>query len=158
MCNTILVNEGCYHIQYMKYLIPSLLVSLPFVTSAQGLQQYIPGLLGFFNTVLIPFLLGVAFLIVVYNVVKYFIVESTNEDGRAKAKAYILYSVLAFVLILIFLGIVNVLVNSSGLDGCNAATPDYFQQIDGFAVPDCTNFNPDTIIDPPTGPGGPPVV
>ncbi len=109
----------------MKYLIPALVVALPAVTFAQGLQQYIPSFMTFVNSTIIPFMLGIAFLIVVVNIVKYFVVQGTSEEGREKAKSYILYSVMAFVLILIFWGIINIIVNTSDLTGEDMPIPDY---------------------------------
>ncbi len=101
----------------MKQAILSILLLFPVFTFAQGLQTYIPSILVFINTSLIPFLLGIAFLVVVFNTVRYFVAGSTSEEGREKAKGFITYSIFAFVFIIIFWGIINLLVNLTGLGG-----------------------------------------
>lgn len=100
---------------------------LPLVTHAQSLHVYVKSILIFLDTTIIPFLLGIGFLFLVINVVRYFIVEGSDEDGRDKAKALATYSVLAFVIIVIFWGIVNMLVNGIGLGGKTQPTQDYVE-------------------------------
>lgn len=90
-----------------------------------SLQKLIVGTVGFFNTVVIPFLLGMAFLFLVINVVRYFILESTTDDGRENAKALAVYSVMALVMIVIFWGIVNMIVESIGIGDYSPPDNDY---------------------------------
>lgn len=113
----------------MKY--PSLLVvifvALPHLAHAQSFQAFFRNLLTFIDAVVIPFILGLAFVFFVINVVRYFILGSTTDEGRENAKNLALYSVLAFFTIIIFWGVVNMLSSSIGLQGKAAPTPDYFQ-------------------------------
>jgi succinate dehydrogenase/fumarate reductase cytochrome b subunit len=96
---------------------------LPAVAFAQAtLNTFMTGILGFISGVLIPFLFGIAFLIFVINAVRFFIIQSNNEDGREKAKSLITYSVLAFVFLIVLWGIVGVLVSSLGLECTNYET------------------------------------
>lgn len=90
-----------------------------------GLQQYIINFILFVNGVVIPFLLGIAFLVFVINVFRFFILGGANSDSQEKARALAIYGVGAFVLILIFWGIVNLLVSSLGLGGGAAPIFDY---------------------------------
>lgn len=101
-------------------------------TSTSGsLQDLIIGVGGFINDILIPLVLGIAFLVFIVNVVRYFIIESSSEEGQTNAKSLALYSVSAFVFILSFWGIVNLIAGGIGLnngnciDG-NAIQSDYF--------------------------------
>ena len=115
----------------MKLTIGSfLLVAVPFLASAQTLsaQGFIASFLVFSNKVLIPFLLGIAFLFFVFNVFRFFIVGGSSDDGREKAKDLALYSVLAFVIIVVFWGIVNLLSSSLGFNDGNTPTPDYLEK------------------------------
>lgn len=112
-------------------IAPSLLL-LPFVTYAQSAQSLITGFTKFLSTAAIPFLLGVAFLFFVVNGVRYFVLGSSNEDGREKAKALAIYGVLAFVIIIIFWGLVNILVDGIGLGGETQPTQDY---VDAYTAP-----------------------
>jgi hypothetical protein len=92
-----------------------------------SLQTFFTNLLTFFNTALIPFLFGLAFLIFAYNVIKYFVVGGNNKDAQETAKSVAVYSVLAFVFLTVFWGIVNMLTTSTGLEGCGPVNSDYVQ-------------------------------
>lgn len=105
----------------------SALLLLPIFAHAQSLQTFFTNLLVFINRAIIPFILGMAFLFLVINVVRYFIVGAANEDSREKARSLALYGVFAFVLIIVFWGIVNLLSSSIGLEGKTAPTVDYVQ-------------------------------
>lgn len=109
----------------MKYVSFFALFFIPSLAFAQGIQQYITSIPQFLNTTVIPFLLGIGFLFVVINIVRYFVIASTKPEGRETAKQYILYSILAFVLILVFWGIISLLVNATGLGGAMQPVPDY---------------------------------
>ncbi len=119
-----------------------LLATLPAVTHAQSLQILFTNIPKFIDNVLIPFLFGIAFLFFVYNTVRYFIFEGHSEDGREKAKAHIIYSVAAFVFLIIFYGIVQILADSSGLEGDEAPCSDYMEMMD--MCPEPADTEPDT--------------
>ena len=110
--------------------IVSLFPILPTIALAQTLsaQGFIAGLLAFTNSVLIPFLLGFAFLFFVFNAFRFFVVNGGNEDGQKNAKNLAIYGVLAFVILIVFWGVVNLLVSSIGLNGKNTPTPDYLEK------------------------------
>ena len=113
----------------MKFLtLFAFIVFLPNSASAQSLQTLVPGLIGFISDTLIPFLFSVAFLIFLYSAVKYFIIEGNNEKGQEKAKNLALYSVMAFVFIIIFFGIVKMLTISTGLDDQKPVCSDYLKE------------------------------
>lgn len=112
----------------MKFLTLFTMVALtPSFAYAQtaNLETLLKGIVGFTNNTLIPFLVGIAFLIFVINVFRYFILNGENEDGRENAKNLAIYSVAAFVFLLIFWGIINLLSTSSGLEGCKQSNFDY---------------------------------
>ena len=120
-------------------LLLSSLALLPNMASAQdgSIQKIFTNLLAFFDTVLIPFLFGLAFLFFVINAIRFFVFESNNEDGREKARGLITYSVLGFVFLVIFWGLVNLLTSSLGLEGCRAPMSDY--QAESFVGPNLPN-------------------
>lgn len=93
-------------------------------TSLQGFLSTIPA---FLSGVIIPFFFGIAFLIFVINIIRFFVIEGNNEDGRKKAKALAIYSVSAFVFLIILWGIINLLAGSSGLSGQSAPCMDYMK-------------------------------
>jgi succinate dehydrogenase/fumarate reductase cytochrome b subunit len=112
---------------YKSFLL-AFLIALPGLASAQSLQMFITGFLGFINEILIPFSLSIAFLIFVFNAIRYFVYEGNEEDGQENAKSLALYSIAAFVFILSFWGLVNIVNDGVGLDNdpCeNDTTSDY---------------------------------
>ncbi len=107
---------------YISFLVIFL---IPAIASAQtSLQNVLNGLLTFIDGVLIPFLFGIAFLFFVFNIVRYLVLDGGNEEARDNAKNLALYGFGAFVFLIIFWGIVNLVVDSLGLN-CGAIQPDY---------------------------------
>lgn len=116
----------------MKRIICSLsttaLLALPAVINAQnsGFQasggkfgDLLKNILRFANDVLIPFIIGIGFLVFVYGMFKYFIAGGQNEDKQKEGKDLMIYATLGFVLIIVFWGVVNLLASSTGLDNAN---------------------------------------
>ena len=114
---------------------------IPFVASAQTLQSFIAGLLGFFNNVLVPLIFSLALLFFLWNVFRYFILKGATPDGREKAKRYMIWSIIGLVLMVSIWGIVNLLINGLGI------REDYYL---------CPDYNPDCfpVTDPVSEPGG----
>ena len=111
-----------------RYLGAFLLTLTPAAALAQNnasIQNLFTGILNFFDSTLIPFLFGVAFLVFVWNVVKYFVVGSDNKDAQETAKSVALFSVAAFVFLIVFFGIVRLLTVSTGLQNGQPVCPDY---------------------------------
>ncbi len=92
-------------------------------TSGTGLQNFFKNLLTFINNALIPSILGLAFLFFIINVIRYFVIGGAEEEGRENAKNLALYSVLAFVTIIVFWGIVNLLSSSLVSLGIDKTVP-----------------------------------
>jgi phosphatidylglycerophosphate synthase len=80
-------------------LIGIVLFSLPQTVSAQGLFDIVPNFIIFLSSVIIPFLLGIAFLAFAYNVFRYLIAGGSNDESRGKGKAQIIWTLVAFILI-----------------------------------------------------------
>lgn len=101
---------------------------LPLLTSAAGtladgsgnagdFQKFLTGILNFSNNFLIPFIIGIGFLVFVWGMFQYFIAGGANDDAKEKGKSLMIYATLGFVLIIVFWGIINLLSQSTGLDG-----------------------------------------
>lgn len=90
-----------------------------------GLVNYLTQIPVFLSNVVIPFILGIAFVVFVINTIRYFVLEGESEDGQTKAKAQAIYSVAAFVVIIIFWGIVTLLTESFGFSSGRPPCPDY---------------------------------
>jgi len=107
-----------------KFLASLSLFLLPAAVSAQGIansadagpfQDLLENILIFSNDVLIPFILGIGFLVLVWGIFKYFIFGGANDESKEQGKSLIIYATLGFVLIIVFWGIVNLLTASTGL-------------------------------------------
>ena len=106
------------------------LLLFPHLTFAQTMQKLFANIPQFINNALIPFLFGMAFLVFVYNVIRYFVIGATNEKDRENAKNLAIYSVAAFVFLIIFWGIINMLNSSLGLQGKAQPCSDYEKTFD----------------------------
>lgn len=115
-------------LKYQYIFIPIFLL-FPFITLAQTQRVSAQGLLEnvllFIQGPLTIFLFGLAFLFFVINVLRYFIIGGSNEEGRTKAKSLAIYGIAAFVFLILFYGLVNLLVNTIGLGGTEMPCPDY---------------------------------
>ena len=107
-----------------KILTSLSLFIFPALVGAQGIansadagpfQDLLENILIFSNDVLIPFILGIGFLVLVWGIFKYFIFGGANEESKEQGKSLIIYATLGFVLIIVFWGIVNLLTASTGL-------------------------------------------
>jgi hypothetical protein len=128
-------------------LILVIVIGLSMAASPTGLQEVLPALLQFFDAYLIPFMLGIAFLVFVWNAIKFFVVKGSTEEGRENAKSLAIYSIAAFVFILSFWGIINIFTNGLGLDNCNNdVVPDYLSD-------EYTSYAPCTSPRPQPRPG-----
>lgn len=142
--------------------IISLFPILPTIALAQTLsaQGFIAGFLAFANSVLIPFLLGFAFLFFVFNAFRFFIVNGSNEDGQKNAKNLAVYGVLAFVVLVVFWGVVNLLASSAGFNKGQQPTPDYVENNGGdfkSAAPRSPSGNSTATTPPPEPVTGEPI-
>lgn len=75
----------------------------------------------FINLKIVPFLFSLALLFFIYFMVRYFIIDINNADGKEKAKRYAIYSIAGFVLMVSLWGVVNLLVG--GFFGTNTGNP-----------------------------------
>jgi len=106
-------------------LIFLLLLLFPLIGQAAGIKTVMTNIVIFINDKLITFLIGIAFVIFVANTIRYFIFHGGNKEKHEEAKNFMIYSVAAFVLMVIFWGIVNFIGGAIGLDGCSAPDSDY---------------------------------
>lgn len=124
----------------MRYVLTFGLILCPALTYAQSgsLQGLISGVGGFINEIVIPFTLGVAFLIFIINAVRFFVIGGDNTESQENARSLALYGVGAFVLILSLWGMVNLLSSGIGLNegpcvGGQAVQSDYLYGVDSNA-------------------------
>jgi uncharacterized membrane protein YidH (DUF202 family) len=114
-------------INKMKLFASSATFALvPFVAAAQfdpsggEFGTLLGNIIDFTNDILIPFILGIGFLVFVWGMFRYFIAGGANDEAKEQGKSLMVYATLGFVLIIVFWGIVNLLAQSTGLDDGDA--------------------------------------
>ena len=131
------------------------LLSLPLPTFAQGtLQSLITNTATFLQSTVIPALLAIAFLLIVINMLRYFVWRSHDEDGRTAAKYFAIYATAAFVLFVIFAGVVNFFANSLGANTAEQPCPDYIALRGGCSPGMAVSTPPSGSVKPIVPPGG----
>jgi len=79
----------------------------------------------FITTTLVPFVFAVSLLLFIYGVYLYFFLGKSEEDNLKNGKSYMIWAVLAFVIMVSVWGIVNLLSGGLGLqeDEIDSAIP-----------------------------------
>jgi len=114
---------------------------LPFLVAAQGATQgatqglatgdsgggafgtLLRTIIEFSTNVLIPFIIGIGFLVFVWGMFQYFIAGGANDESKEKGKSLMIYAIVGFLLIIVFWGIINLLASSTGLAGKTLESP-----------------------------------
>ncbi len=73
-------------------------------------------ILRFIDSVIIPFILAIGFLMFVWGMFNYFIRGGANEEAKESGRSLIMYAIAGYVVILAFWGIINILTSGLGLD------------------------------------------
>jgi hypothetical protein len=91
---------------------------LPMVALAQEFGQintFIGRITSFINNTLIPLVFGIALLVFIWGMFKFFIYNT--EEEKEKGKDLAVYAVVGFVLMVSIWGIVNLIANGLGFSG-----------------------------------------
>lgn len=88
------------------------------------LRSYSDLILYGINSLAIPIIFAVAFLMFVWGAYKYFILGADDEKARTKGRQFVLYAVLGFVAIISVWGLVTVVINTFNL-GAGGPAPSY---------------------------------
>lgn len=107
------------------------LLILPLLTNASphGVQEILVTISLFLRDIIIPILFSIAFLFFIINIVRYFILESANEESRKKAKSSAGYGIGAFVFLLTLWSLIAILIQGIGIESGESLCPDYLQGI-----------------------------
>lgn len=87
------------------------------------LQGYATNIIGIINTILVPVILTIAFLVFIYGVFNYFIMGAADGKKRSEGAQFVLWGVVGFVIILSVWGLVNLLGSTLGLTVGSAPPP-----------------------------------
>lgn len=73
------------------------------------------GVIGLLNTIIVPVIFALSFLVFVWGVVTYFFLHGGNEDKRTEGKQFVLWGILGMVVLFSVWGIVNMLLSTLGI-------------------------------------------
>jgi hypothetical protein len=78
------------------------------------INEFFVKISSFINGTLIPLLFGVALLVFLWGIFKYFILGGGDEGKREEGKQLMLYAIIGFVVMVSVFGIVNAIANGLG--------------------------------------------
>lgn len=101
-----------------SFMLPALAFAQQ-VTSVQSAGSFV---VNFINTVAVPVLFAIAFIVFIFGVFQYFIMSRGDEEKSANAKNLMLYGLIGFFLMVSVWGLVNILIGTVSL---NSNTPTF---------------------------------
>lgn len=82
------------------------------------IQNLSNSIIGLINTVVVPFVFAVAFLVFIWGVYTYFIAGGASEEKRSEGAKFVLSGLIGFAAMVTIWGLVNILVGTfPGLGG-----------------------------------------
>ncbi len=111
----------------LRFVTTLTLLATPFLASAQtgintsAISAYSVGIINVINSLLVPLLMAIAFLVFLYGVYKYFILGAADEKDRTEGRQFTIWGVIGFVVILSLWGIVNLVMGTFGLSAGTSA-------------------------------------
>lgn len=95
-----------------KIFLSVSLLAVPAVVGAQNfgaVDTFFENISGFINDSLIPLVFALALLMFIYGMFNFFILGGDSDDSRAKGRKLMIWSIIAFVLMVSIWGIVNMI-------------------------------------------------
>jgi hypothetical protein len=84
------------------------------------IQPYATGIINVINSIFVPVLIAVAFIVFLWGVYKYFILGADSDTERATGRQFVLWGIIGFVIIFSLWGLVNIV---GGTLGFSFTTP-----------------------------------
>jgi hypothetical protein len=109
----------------MKKFVLGSLMFIPALAFAQVSTAQDVGALtiSLINTVLVPVVFALSFLVFIWGIFNYFIAGGSDEEKRDKGKKLLVWGLIGFFVMLSVWGLVNVLVRTAGLDNGRPQPP-----------------------------------
>ena len=85
------------------------------MTFAQYVGSGSTGIIGIINTVIVPVILALAFLVFIWGVIRYFFMSGGEEKKREEGRQFVLWGVLGMVLLFSVWGLVSLLLSTLGI-------------------------------------------
>ena len=116
-----------------RYLALAASLGTPLLAAAQTgidasrITQYSDGIIDLINSVFVPVVMAIAFLVFLWGVYKYYIYNADSETERAKGHQTMLWGLIAFVVILSIWGLIAVVRITFGIgETVNTPAPPIF--------------------------------
>jgi hypothetical protein len=75
-------------------------------------KGYVDGIVGAINTIVVPVIFALAFLVFVWGVVNYFFLNSGDEKKREDGRQFMLWGIIGLVVLFSVWGLVNLLLST----------------------------------------------
>ena len=85
------------------------------MTFKQFVGEGTTGIIGLFNTIVIPVIFALAFAAFIWGVTKYFFIHGADDKERANGRQFILWGLLGLVLLFSIWGVLNILLSTLGI-------------------------------------------
>ncbi len=85
------------------------------MTFAQFIGSGSTGIIGIINTVIVPLIFALTFLVFIWGVISYFFIHGADEAKRSEGRQFIFWGVLGMVVLLSVWGFVNLLLSTLGI-------------------------------------------
>lgn len=99
--------------------------------STTELVQFSNGIISLINGVLVPLLLGVAFIVFLYGLYKYFIWNNDSETEKMEGRKFAMWGIVGFVVIFSVWGLVNLVKGAFLFTNTGTPTPPTFTPSSG---------------------------
>jgi len=73
------------------------------------------GIIGIINTVIVPVIFALAFLVFVWGIVNYFFISGGDETKRAEGRQFTMWGIIGIVVLFSVWGFVNLLLSTLGI-------------------------------------------
>ncbi len=85
------------------------------MTFAQFVGSGSTGIVGIINTVIVPTIFALAFLVFIWGIVNYFFISGGEEKKLEEGRAFALWGILGMVVLFSVWGLVNMLLSTLGI-------------------------------------------
>jgi hypothetical protein len=80
------------------------------------LTTFVESILGAIDSLVIPVIFAIAFLVFIWGVFRYFIAGAAQEEKREEGKKFVMWGIIGFVVMISVWGIVRLLINTLGFE------------------------------------------
>ena len=122
--------------------------------NTQYILGYANSITGIINSILVPVLLAIAFLVFLNGVYKYFIKGAADSKAQESGRMFIEYGIIGFVVIFAVWGIVWIAIDTLNLPNNTSPTPPTINS-SGSPAPAITPPNPSIPTPIPSNPSIP---